>query len=161
LTSANVLAIPDQGVFHADGELGFDWAFDFAATHVAVRSLKTSMDVAGTGQPFVLRLLGSFEVAGLRASVGLTVGTQLTPTAATRRGPTPSRSRWARTSGWERSYRPWPSSTTTCASATPGWSSATCAPPRRPTPTPAPASARSPLPAPPFYGWPTPTPPPR
>ncbi|MFC4033317.1 hypothetical protein ACFO3J_17735 [Streptomyces polygonati] len=83
LVAASVLAVPDSGTFHAEGELGFDWEFAFAGTTVAVRSLSASLDVAATGKPLVVRLLGEFDVAGLRAAVGLTVGTQDTPAVLT------------------------------------------------------------------------------
>ncbi|WP_153183243.1 fibronectin type III domain-containing protein, partial [Streptomyces sp. E5N91] len=83
LVAASVQVIPDDGTFHADGTLGFDWQFDFAGAQVAVRSLRASLDIAATGKPLVVRLLGVFEVAGLRATVGLSVGTQDTPTVFT------------------------------------------------------------------------------
>jgi hypothetical protein len=83
LRSAAVRLVPYYGTFHAEGELGFDWEFDFAGTHVAVRSLDVALDLASRDDPLVARLLGRLEVGGLAATVGLGFGTRDTPTVLT------------------------------------------------------------------------------
>ncbi|GAA1260250.1 hypothetical protein GCM10009677_09390 [Sphaerisporangium rubeum] len=100
IESAEVLAVPETGRFHFQGEAGFDWEFQIAGVDVAVRSIGGTIDIpaagepavdgtgepapsAGTEAPLFARLTGVVDVASIRATVSAELGTVDTPTVLT------------------------------------------------------------------------------
>lgn len=80
LQTADVRAIPATGLFHFDGLVTFTWTPSLGGLQLSFEQLGGTIDVAKTGDPVVVRIAGTLAIAGLRAAVGLQVGSASTET---------------------------------------------------------------------------------
>jgi hypothetical protein len=83
IESANVRAVPDTGLFHFDGLASFEWQPTIGGATLTIERIGGTVDIARTGDPTVVTLVGALSYASLRATVGLRVGTATTPTIIT------------------------------------------------------------------------------
>ncbi|MBL7522175.1 hypothetical protein I6A84_29890, partial [Frankia sp. CNm7] len=83
IETANVRAVPDTGLFHVDGLASFVWQPTIGGATLSIEQIGGTVDIARTGDPTVVTIVGSLSYAGLRATIGLQVGTAATPTILT------------------------------------------------------------------------------
>ncbi|WP_007515450.1 hypothetical protein [Pseudofrankia saprophytica] len=83
IETADVLAVPDTGRFHLAGKASFEWHPRLGAATLAIEEITGTVDVARTGAAVEVTVAGALTFAGLRATVGLRLGTAGTRTILT------------------------------------------------------------------------------